>query len=65
MHPLKQRFLEKGYSVTHYAAKVGCDKAMLSRLLNGKEKLKAKRANSKLAKLLNALKEDGILKENA
>ncbi len=61
MTQLKQKFVDKGFSVTNYAKKVGLDHATLSRVLNGKLEPISKRKNTKFEKLLTALRADGIL----
>ncbi len=63
MTSLKQNFIAKGFSIVHYAKKVGLDHSTLSKVLNGKIQPISKRKNTKLERLLNSLKEDGILGE--
>lgn len=63
MHPLKENFIKQGFSVTHYANKVGVDKAILSRLLNGKFAPTPKANAPKFNNMLKQLKKDGVLKD--
>jgi transcriptional regulator with XRE-family HTH domain len=63
MHKLKKRFLDKGFSVKYYAKRVGVNRVILSKLLNGHIEPVAKRESSAFKNLLEALRRDGVLDE--